>query len=193
MPEVLGCASLSHRIEDQQRLETNKHCTASSTSKPSPASVTVRWVLFLLPLNITGLGSAHATVSVDITLPIGQSLRKKSARSRSTPPEVFLVFCCKPQITDTRETSVLYRQFAFVFPTRGSHPPSSLQQTRCADSWFLRCVLLQQPGVTPSPSSSVRMALPIELPLNADILRRQCETFSPLLCLQKPTLLLVTL
>ena len=75
--EVLGCASLSHRIEDQQRLETNKHCTASSTSKPSPASVTVRWVLFLLPLNITGLGSAHATVSVDITLPIGPSPLKQ--------------------------------------------------------------------------------------------------------------------
>jgi hypothetical protein len=37
------------------------------------------------------------------------------------------------------------------------------------------------------------MAVPIKLPLNEDILRRLHETFSPPLCLQKPTLLLITL
>ena len=31
---------LSQRSKDQQRLETNKHCTASCTSKPSSVSVT---------------------------------------------------------------------------------------------------------------------------------------------------------
>jgi hypothetical protein len=39
-------------------------------------------------------------------------------------PLFALFFCCNPQIIDTRGTSVLYRQFASVFPARGSCPPS---------------------------------------------------------------------
>ena len=136
---------LSWQSKDQQGHETKKCCRASSTSKPSPASVTVRWVLFLLPLNITGLGSAHATVSVDITLPIGQSLRKKSARSRSTPPEVFLVFCCKPQITDTRETSVLYRQL----PLRSPPEAPILPPPPLALEWHSTLLLLSSKTACP--------------------------------------------
>jgi hypothetical protein len=44
---------LSQPSIDQQRLVTNKCCTASSISKPSSTPVTVSWVLFILPLNIT--------------------------------------------------------------------------------------------------------------------------------------------
>jgi hypothetical protein len=63
-----------------------------------------------------------------------------------------------PWITDTRDTSVLYRQFASASPPpQGSHSPSPHlpQQARYADSWFLCCILLQQPG-SPSPSSTSR-------------------------------------
>ena len=38
---------LSQRIKDRRRCETNKRCTASCTSKPSSASVTVHRVLFI--------------------------------------------------------------------------------------------------------------------------------------------------
>ena len=45
---------LSHRIKDQQSLKTNKHCTASFIrSRHSSGSVTVCWVLFIFPPNIT--------------------------------------------------------------------------------------------------------------------------------------------
>ena len=36
----------------QRRCKTNKHCTASSISKPSSASITVHRFLFILSLNI---------------------------------------------------------------------------------------------------------------------------------------------
>ena len=48
-----SCLCLSHWIEDQRRFEINKHCRATSISKPSPSSFTVCWVLFILPPNIT--------------------------------------------------------------------------------------------------------------------------------------------
>ena len=70
--------------KDQQRLETNKHCTASSTSKPSSATVT--FVEFYLHskhcMSSMGLAfhmsclSAYESVSTDITLPISLSSRK---------------------------------------------------------------------------------------------------------------------
>ena len=44
---------LSQASKDQRRNETHKHCTASCTSKPSSASVTVHRVLFIPPPNIT--------------------------------------------------------------------------------------------------------------------------------------------
>ena len=150
--------------------------------------------LFLLPLTEDSLsicfGFHHA-------LPCRERIRELPLKVNSFPPSLFLPgyiiatewrpearmvikrMCFNPRITDTRETSVLYRQFASVFPTRGSHPPSATPsppwQARYAHSWFLGCFLLQQPG---APSLS-------------PILRH-----SPHLCVSKnqhPTLLLITL
>ena len=65
--------------EDQWRQETKKHCTASSISKPSSASITVHWVLFISSRHHVpsmGLALAQASVSADITLPISWNLKK---------------------------------------------------------------------------------------------------------------------
>ena len=54
---------LTQGREDQQRLETHKHCTASYISKPSSASCNVHWVLFILSkhhMSSTCLASATA-------------------------------------------------------------------------------------------------------------------------------------
>ena len=54
---------LSQGSEDQWRCETHKHCTASSISKPSSASITVHWVLFIPPKHhVISMGLAWACV-----------------------------------------------------------------------------------------------------------------------------------
>jgi hypothetical protein len=65
--------------KDQQRHETHTHCTASSISKPSSASITAHRVLFILSPNMTytpWVLCEHGPVSADI-LPISLSLRKQ--------------------------------------------------------------------------------------------------------------------
>ena len=82
----------SQRSEGQRRFKTNKCCTASSRSKPSPASITVHQFLFIFSLNTTcppwflhyymsSLSGYHLA---------NQPQSEKTARNYSTPPEVFL-------------------------------------------------------------------------------------------------------
>ena len=76
----------------------------------------------------------------------------------------------------TDQGAAMARAEAGDFPCLLGLLPLWLTMQTSAGTWRPRlvpAVLLQQPGVTPSPSSSVRMALPIKLPLNEDILRRQ--------------------
>ena len=88
---------LSQQSKDQWRLETNKHCTASSISKPSSASVTVPQILFILPPNITCLSQVlphhRSCLSMWVCLRRHHSTNQPEsaevARNYSTSPEVF--------------------------------------------------------------------------------------------------------
>jgi hypothetical protein len=83
--------------EDQQRQETNMHCTVSSTSKPNsippPRPITVHWAYlysFQTSYILHGLVLTCVSVSADITLPINLSPEsKESARNCSVPPKPF--------------------------------------------------------------------------------------------------------
>ena len=93
MPEVFSQMCLSQGSEDQQRHKTNKHCTASWTSKPSSASVTVPGVLFIPSkrhVSSTGFSLAGPSVSADITLPISLSPPKQQ-ETTAHHQKVFLV------------------------------------------------------------------------------------------------------
>ena len=52
---------LSQGSKDQQRLETNKHCTASCTSKPSSVSVTLWSPIYTLQTSCVLHGSCLST------------------------------------------------------------------------------------------------------------------------------------
>ena len=89
---------LSQQSKDQQRLETSKHCTASSITKPSSAShLPIKSFLYSLQTSHVlhqsclrmCLSSAHASVSADITLPINQPESSEWKRNCSTPPEIL--------------------------------------------------------------------------------------------------------
>jgi hypothetical protein len=73
---------LSQWSENQQKLKTNKHCTASSTSKPSSASITILQVLLISSkqhISSTGLTSAH--VLLQYVHPISLSTQKQQETS----------------------------------------------------------------------------------------------------------------
>jgi hypothetical protein len=73
---------LSQGSEYQQRLETSKHCTASSISKPSSASKH--------HVSSMRLASACASASADITQPISLNPQKQQETANcSTAPEGF--------------------------------------------------------------------------------------------------------
>jgi hypothetical protein len=76
--------------------------------------------------------------------------------------------------------SVVERQFASEFPIPFQKLPSYLQpkaSTICRQLFSFLHPPAASSGLPPLPgcSPSVRMALPIKLPLNEDILRRQLE------------------
>ena len=83
---------LIQQSEDQWRSKTHKLCTASSINRPTSASVTVHWVLFIPSkhhMSSMGLPSTHTSVSTDITLPISSSPQKQQNSIYNTPPKVF--------------------------------------------------------------------------------------------------------
>ena len=71
---------LSQQIEDQWRLKTKNHCTASSISKSKPSLHHCPSSPFYIPfkyhVSSTGLALAHMSVSADTTLPISLSPRR---------------------------------------------------------------------------------------------------------------------
>ena len=79
---VLGCASLR---KGQRRRETLKCCTASSISKPSSTSFTIRWVL-LIPSKYQCVLHGHLSQLTSLC----QSARVcRNGKNCSTAPEVL--------------------------------------------------------------------------------------------------------
>jgi hypothetical protein len=153
--KVLSFAS--QQSKEQQRLQTDKCCTASSTSKPSSASHTVKSFLSSLQTSrvLHGsclsmcLESAQESILADITLPISPSL--------CTWPEAaahqqkhFRCVCLygvpanAAQLHNVRQTNICVS----LAKTRSSHVLSCACFSRTSS---LLCLL--QPNV-PSPVST---------------------------------------
>jgi hypothetical protein len=85
---------ISKQIEDQQRLEINKHCTARSISKPSSASITVHWAYWFPPRSHVLHEPCHSMwVCLSWHYSASQPESVEAARSHNTPPEVFFLVC----------------------------------------------------------------------------------------------------
>ena len=130
---------LSQESKDQQRLETNKHCTASSISKPNSVPVTVFWVIFICLAHIkcsSGIFHQHVCLSHLTSLCQSAQVHGSSKKLQHTTRNAFLSMePWQMQLSYTMQDGPIH-----VF--LGKNPSSRVLSCVCFSRTFsLQCLL----------------------------------------------------